>query len=209
MRALRARLQSVLAAAYHGARRGTERMLHGLRRRRASARVAVIAPRSMLVVCHGNVCRSPYAAAALRRALPATLRERVRIDSAGFIGPGRGSPEVARYIAAARGIDLDDHRSKVLTTPLVADAALVVVMDARQGSALREAFRVPRRRILVLGDLDPRPIEDRTILDPWDREAEVFEACYARIDGCVAELARLVAAGPRAMREPLGVLAAG
>src|SRR5881394_1021509 len=51
-------------------RRTPERVLHPLRRRKALARLrARSRPKSVLVVCHGNICRSPFAAALLAREL--------------------------------------------------------------------------------------------------------------------------------------------
>jgi hypothetical protein len=64
-----------------------DRLLHPLRRRRAIVRLGRQRPVSLLLVCHGNVMRSPYAEAVLRRALGAGSR--VRVASAGFIGPDR------------------------------------------------------------------------------------------------------------------------
>src|SRR5712692_6549405 len=56
------------------------RLLHALRRRAAREALRERAPQSILVVCHGNICRSPFAAAVLRQALGP---DGVRIDSAG------------------------------------------------------------------------------------------------------------------------------
>jgi hypothetical protein len=47
--------------------------------------------------------------------------------------------------------------------------------------------------VLVLGDLDPEPIETRVIRDPVEQPKEVFELSYSRIERCVEELARAVA----------------
>ena len=169
-----------------------QRLLHPLRRRAAAALLrSGRAPGVVLVVCHGNICRSPYAAGALRRRLPAAFAAAVRVDSAGFVGPHRGAPPEAIQVAAGRGVDLSGHRSKLLTPQMVAGADLIVVMEARQATTIAGFYRRARRDILVLGDLDPWPIETRTIRDPFEQPAEVFEASYARIDRCLDELVRL------------------
>ena len=70
-----------------------DRLLHNGRRRAALAALAAAgrAPASVLVICNGNIFRSPFAAAVLRRALELRGLGRVRVDSAGFAGPGRSS----------------------------------------------------------------------------------------------------------------------
>jgi protein-tyrosine-phosphatase len=47
--------------------------------------------------------------------------------------------------------------------------------------------------ILVLGDLDPAPVETRTIHDPVNDGREVFDEVYERIARCVGELVAVVA----------------
>jgi polysaccharide deacetylase family protein (PEP-CTERM system associated) len=164
------------------------RVLHPLRRARAVARLRRRGlPRRILVLCHGNICRSPYAAAALSRAF-AGRGVRVRIVSAGFLEGGRGCPAAALGAAAARGVDLARHRSRPITARAARRPGLVVVMDARQRRALWERFGRPPGDVLLLGDLDPGPIRTRTIADPIQGSDEVFEQCYARIDRCVETL---------------------
>jgi hypothetical protein len=50
--------------------------------------------------------------------------------------------------------------------------------------------------VLVLGDLDPDPIVARTILDPWNGAADVFDESYARIDRCTRMLVQLMTSSP-------------
>src|SRR6266700_3534397 len=103
-----------------GLRHAPDRLLHPLRRRTASRALRARPwPRTILVVCHGNICRSPFAAGLLARALgPAGTR----VASAGFVGPGRPAPAEGSIAAARRGIDLSRHRSQLLTPVLAAEA---------------------------------------------------------------------------------------
>jgi protein-tyrosine phosphatase len=142
----------------------------------------------VLFICYGNVCRSPYAAAVFAELWPPVMPH-VTITSAGFVGPGRGSPEAALSAARRRGIDLTRHRSTLVSTQAVRGAELAIVMSATQSRALR---RVGGRQSipLILGDLDPEPILTRTIVDPWGEADEVFDESYERIDRCVRELVR-------------------
>ncbi len=172
-------------------RHGPDRFLHARRRRDALRLVAALRdPGPVVFVCLGNVCRSPFAAGAFRNALPEALRGAVRVESAGLIGPGRPCPADGIAVAAARGVELEAHRSETLTAKQARGAGLLVVMGTDQRERVGARFRVPDAKIVLLGDLDPLPIDTRTVFDPWRRGEEAFGASYDRIERCVAELAR-------------------
>ena len=167
--------------------RAYERKVHPLRLRAARRRLSQRSlPEFVLVVCHGNICRSPYAAALLRRRLP----PHVRVGSAGFTEPGRACPDVAQEVAAARDVDLSLHRSQLLTPTGVFGADLILVMNTTQQWAVRALFGCNSRDVVLLGDLDPEAIEMREIRDPNEQPKEVFESSYSRIERCVGELVR-------------------
>lgn len=174
-------------------RRLPERLLHPLRRRSALRRLrSSPAPRVVLVVCHGNICRSPYAAALLREELSRSARTTVRVESAGFALSGRPCPPFALEVAASRGFDLAKHRSQQLTPDSISTADVIIVMDRAQREALRMFGRRNGRAALVLGDLDPNPIETRQIEDPVEQAKEVFERSYTRLERCVREFATAI-----------------
>jgi protein-tyrosine phosphatase len=154
-----------------------------LRRRREIA--------SLLVVCRGNLCRSPFAAALLRQAL-SRPRAPVRVNSVGLTVPGRPSPAAAVAVAARHGVDLSAHRSQFVTAERVRAADLIVVMDFAQRREICARFGRAERDVLVLGDLDPQPFGARVIRDPVNQPPAVFEQAYARIERCVRELARAI-----------------
>lgn len=174
-------------------RHSPDRVLHPLRRRAQQRRLQRLGlPRSVLFVCHGNICRSPYAAHAFRRALPPVLQEYMIVASAGFIGPDRPPPINAVAAAAARGIDLRAHRSLLLHADYVRAMDLILVMEAVQRDQITLWHGADARRVVVLGDLDPEPIDTRTVRDPILQPLETFTETYSRIDRCVAELYRVI-----------------
>jgi len=186
------------ARTYRFLRHLPERLFHARRRAAATTLLQSDEVSSLLFVCHGNVCRSPYAAAVFAHRISETpLDVPVHVRSAGFIGPGRTPPENALAVAAERGFDLSVHRSALLTPETIRAANVIVVMSAEQATAIRARYGHERLRVLVLGDLDPLPIATRTITDPWGRGTDVFGLVFDRIDRCVGELARLVADGAR------------
>lgn len=184
-----------LIAALSSIRHKPDRWLHRARHRRAVLAVAgrVQHPEArVLVVCYGNICRSPYAAAVIRRAL---APRGVPVDSAGIIGAGRRIPAHAHATALKRGADLSAHRSQLLTPALVRAASLIIVMDTAQRDHVLRSYVCDPSAIVLLGDLDPEPIEKRAIRDPYDQSLEVFEEVFARIDRCGAVIAGCAGAG--------------
>lgn len=141
------------------------------------------------MVCHGNICRSPYLQALLQLRLPD-----VSVESAGFVGRGRPVPACSLALGAQRGFDLSRFRSQSITTQKVKAADLIIVMDANQARYLAKGFGVAAARIVIAADLDPT-VACRTIRDPWNQSIEVFEASFNRLDRCAATL---LAALPRA-----------
>jgi protein-tyrosine phosphatase len=162
------------------------RLVHGLRRRQAREALRHRSrPATILVVCYGNICRSPFAARLLAVELAAVG---VQVESAGFVSPNRPCPPEAVTAAAQRGVDLSAHRSTLLTPDRARSADLIVVMDPAQGHVICDRFGRWPRDILVLGDLDPEPLVTPAIRDPVDQDIAVFEETYARIERCVREL---------------------
>jgi len=145
---------------------------------------------SLVFVCQGNICRSPFAAELFVQLLPAPIRPRFKVRSAGLWGEERAPPEEAIRVGYVRGIDLSAHRSRRLSWADLESVDLVVVMSGEQRRVVVKKFGWPAEAVLVLGDLDPEPIRARTITDPWSHSEAVFEESFARIHRTVEVLVR-------------------
>jgi protein-tyrosine phosphatase len=183
---------SWLRAVLRGLRHGPDRLLHPRRRARAERVLrAAGPPRAVYFICLGNICRSPYAASRFRALLGAGGRRDIEIHSAGFIGPDRPSPPELVALAAERGIDLGAHRSRTVSRNLTGPGSRIIVMEPAQQRQVMRALGVTADAILILGDLDPEPIERRGIQDPFGHPPEVYARVLDRIDRCVATLGRV------------------
>lgn len=119
---------------------------------------------AILVVCTGNVCRSPAAEGFLRRALiERSGDEAPLVSSAGTVG-WEGSPATPESVAAAaeRGADISTHVARRLTTDLIDGADLVIGLSAEH----REA----------VGQLDPPAASKTFTLKELGRVLEALPA---------------------------------
>lgn len=108
----------------------------------------------VLLLCYGNVCRSPLAEAVLRRA-------GVDVESAGFYRERTNRPAAkkVREFAADMGLDLSEHRSRVVDEEMVERADVVLVTDRPNYERFEALFPDAVERVEFLGSyLDP-PVE--------------------------------------------------
>ena len=75
------------------------------------------------------------AAALLQRAVEARGVS-CRVSSAGFLFDGHAASDTTRKVLRERGVDVDDHRSRVIDTGIVAEADLVLTMERRHAREL-------------------------------------------------------------------------
>lgn len=172
-----------------------ERVVHPIRRNATIARVRQMRlPARILFICEGNIYRSPFGAGILMAKLPERVRAECLVGSAGFTGPGRPSPGDAISLASELGVDLTDHRSSLVHAAMISEWDVFVVMNGTQARHLNARYTISANRIVVLGDLDPLPIERRAIPDPWEDPAQVLPHCYARVVRCVETMAEVLTA---------------
>src|SRR5690348_4874348 len=83
----------------------------------------------ILVVCTGNICRSPMAEGFLRSMLAVRGIEGVQVASCGVNGL-EASPAMPEGVQAMieNGVDISGHRARRLTAPMIREADLVLTM---------------------------------------------------------------------------------
>lgn len=140
----------------------------------------------LLLVCLGNICRSPMAEGWLRARIAQTpaLAGRIAVDSAGLGDWHVGGPPDPRAVAtaAAHGIDISGQRARRLqaadfradTLILCADAS--TLQQAQHRGAASSAAGMAR--MLEWAGVSP-PFD---LADPYRGGAADFEAAWNRID---------------------------
>lgn len=145
----------------------------------------------ILMVCLGNICRSPLAEGILQeKAWKAGLNWQV--DSAGTNGyhDGEAPHRLSQKVALKNGIDISRQRSRRFT---VNDATEFDLIYAMAGDVLDDMRRIagkkldPTKTLLLLNELYPG--KDRDVPDPWYGTEkgyhEVFELISRACDAIV------------------------
>jgi len=102
----------------------------------------------LLVLCHGNINRSPLCAAIINK----RSRKHTAI-SAGFVNPDKPATKKMREAALALGYDLAGHRSKLVTQELVTWADRVILMDLANAKRFVAAgLQKPNDQVHLLGE---------------------------------------------------------
>jgi protein-tyrosine-phosphatase len=143
----------------------------------------------ILVVCTGNIHRSPFAQAMLRKTLDEVGLQDIAVESAGLEAmEGESVPAEAQAEALAWGVDLAGHRARQVTGDMVHDADLILTMDAYHSTAVATAFPAQREKLNALAIFDPEGGPEE-IQDPASTDDETLRRVYARIALCAAEVA--------------------
>ena len=118
---------------------------------------------SILVVCEGNICRSPMARSLRTAALP-----QMQVRSAGM-GALIGMPadETAVRLMQERGIDITAHRAVQMNRQMCVQADIVLVMDSEQRKRLEAMYPPGCGRIYRLGEYAKRDIPTPTARANW------------------------------------------
>lgn len=141
----------------------------------------------VLMICMGNICRSPTAAAVLRERLRAAgLDDLVEVDSAGTHADwhaGEGADPRSHRHALTRGYDLSSHRARLLVGPDFERHDLILAMDDDNLAVLES--RCPpthRAKLRRLGEFAPRA-GSAVIPDPYYAGPAAFEQVLDLIEG--------------------------
>ena len=124
--------------------------------------------RHILVVCVGNICRSPMAEALLKRALRG--QDDIAVESAG-LGALVGHPasSYAVELMDEIGEDISGHRARQIHPDMVRAADLVLVMESGHKRAIDDADPTARGKVHRLGEW-----QDKDIDDPYRQPKEAF-----------------------------------
>ena len=131
--------------------------------------------KSILMVCRGNICRSPMAEAYFRHQFKESS---ITICSAGISALVNYPADTkAQEVMMKLGIDLSNHRATQLSNDLVRKADLIFVMTKSQLHTVVRGYMTAKGKTFLLGHW-----HDFEILDPYTQPYEEFESAFEQIE---------------------------
>jgi protein-tyrosine phosphatase len=142
---------------------------------------------NILFICSGNVCRSPMAEASLKSRVPADLKSKLHISSAGLSTLSGLAPTVeAELSARLKNYDLSAHRSLPATEVLLDKSDLILCMEKNQVKAIQTRMPHIANRVHLISDFGGK--HGRDIPDPYGSNIALYKEILNLID---AELTRI------------------
>lgn len=134
---------------------------------------------AILVVCKGNICRSPLAEAYLKsqveqHGLPIT------VQSAGLeTSFGKPAHPFAKVVGTQGGLPLSDHTTQPLHKEQVERADMILVMEWGQRNRIIKLYPQTRQKVFLLRQFYDQSV--REVADPYSGTLEDFQICFTMI----------------------------
>lgn len=127
---------------------------------------------NILVVCVGNICRSPMAEYFLKQQFP-----QLHIQSAGLAAlEGQSADPKAVLSMQQYQIDMHTHIAKQIRTDLVKQADIIFVMTQSQQKHIEHQWPYARGKVFRLGHW-----QNQNVTDPYRHNQAFFDETCSRI----------------------------
>lgn len=138
---------------------------------------------NILVVCVGNICRSPMGEAILKDALMKSGKENHFVSSVG-IGAlvGHKPDPIAIQLMEEKGIDISNYRATQMNSTIIRKSDLILVMESGHKTHIENKENSSKGKVFKLGEWG-----EFDIPDPYKKEREAFEYALQLIEQGVAD----------------------
>lgn len=137
---------------------------------------------SVLILCIGNICRSPVAEGLLKK-LSDQHQLNLRVSSAGvYAMVDESAQPYSIEVARDNALDIASHRARQLTAEIISSHDLVLVTDEGVRKIAMQQYPFATGKIKKLGHFN-----QKEILDPYRQPKEAFEKMYLDIEDCLQD----------------------
>ena len=131
----------------------------------------------ILIVCTGNICRSPVGEALLRDRLQKRGLSDWLVESAGtWAQVKRGASQYSVEIMAEQGFDITDHQAEMIERSHMENSDLVLCMESGHMEALKTEFPAYASKVHLLSEMVGR---NYSISDPYGQSKNTY---YRMVD---------------------------
>jgi len=140
--------------------------------------------KSVLVVCVGNICRSPTGERILAASCPS-----LRVESAGIAAlEGHPADKTMSEVAAQNGVSLDGHIARQFTAELAAEFDLILALEKGHIRVINEKAPAVSGKTMLLGQW----LTAQEIADPYRKSTEFHSLVYEQVaKACAAWASKL------------------
>lgn len=132
----------------------------------------------ILVVCIGNICRSPMAEYLLKQQYPHHF-----VHSAGIQAlVGFPADEKAQKCMHTLGYNLEPHIAKKINTQMLKEADLILVMSQNQQQHIERMWPFSKGKVFRLGHW-----KQRDVADPYQQDQATFDQTCQLIQQCILD----------------------
>jgi protein-tyrosine phosphatase len=139
---------------------------------------------NILVICVGNICRSPAAERILTKKLPGKS-----IFSAGLAAVvDHGIDENVCSLLLDNGYEVDSHKAKKVNSKLIASADLILVMEKSHKNTVMKHYPESSGKIMLLG----KWLDNMEIQDPYRKSSDAYQQVFEQLqNSCMTWYERL------------------
>lgn len=142
----------------------------------------------ILVVCVGNICRSPTGERLLQQKLPNKIISSAGIGTERSGLTGRSADKTANLIAQQHGLSLEGHQAQQLTKTLCHQYDLILVMEKGHLEAVHQISPEARGKTMLFGQW----IKHKDIPDPFRKSLDEFQYVFNLIEKSSSQWAKKI-----------------
>ncbi len=130
--------------------------------------------KNVMMVCIGNICRSPMAEVLLQQKNPG-----LNVFSSGLGAlVGKPADPTSVKLMDEKGIDLTQHCAQQINSVLVSKSDLILTMEQKHVNAIQSKFPESRGKVHLIG----KWIDNQEVPDPYKKEEDAFISALSLIE---------------------------